>query len=361
MILIICIGVFLLQLLAAIVLVVSKNILWYNPVLEDAKPHLDKLTVLIPFCNELNRIHPLVAYLNKTTVPSNVQLLFIDDHSTDDTAAYLEKHLTAPYECIKNGYAQGKKYALLAGVEKAEHPYILTLDADVVPPKNYLTTVVDFPQADLIILPVKMNGANLISRFGSIEFTFLQTLGFGSSGFGQHSLCNGANLVFSKATFLELQPHRTDYDHPSGDDYFLLQAMRKANKNIRVFSHHFKKQGITVNTPAPESLAGLLAQRRRWLGKVTTGGLTVATVVAGVLLALVQFTFLLCVILLFTNKLYLIPLIVKFGAEYTASFQYIKTNVKRIIALALFQFWYPFFLVQVLFFKKKNLAWRVKA
>jgi glycosyltransferase involved in cell wall biosynthesis len=277
----------------------------------------------------------------------------VDDHSTDGTVKILSDDLKVPFSCIKNADKKGKKYAIRSGVLKAKHEYIITWDADISIPSEYFNAIGLLPKDDLNILPVKMNGKNLLGKLSIVEFTFLETLGFGLAGFGQLVLCYGANLGFSKDAFLAVDKTRKDYDIPSGDDLFLLRAMELNGKLIQASSH----SNVQVISPSASSFKELLQQRQRWFGKMGKL-LKPRSIFPLILLISAQVAFVLGVVLSFVNPLFLLLLLFKFVAELLASWSFVKQSGLHIWVLLIHQFWYPVFCLLLLFPIKKEDRWQ---
>ena len=344
-----CIIVFGLQFLVAMLLQIGKR---KTQVIQEGG-QVSEITVIIPFHNEGKRISKLISSLNSAVFNPSFELIFVDDHSTDGTSKILADELKIPFTCIKNEDKKGKKYAIRSGVLKAKHDYIVTWDADISIPNEYFNAIGRLTKADLNILPIKMNGKNLLGKLSNVEFTFLETLGFGLAGFGQLVLCYGANLGFRKDAFLVVDETRTDYDTPSGDDLFLLRAMELNGKIIRASSH----ENVQVISPAASSFKELLQQRQRWFGKMGKL-LKPRSIFPLALLIAAQVAFVLCVVLSFVNPFFLVLLVIKFAAEMIASWSFVKQNGLHILVLLIHQFWYPVFCLLLFFPIKKEDRWQ---
>ncbi|HLQ77511.1 MAG TPA: dolichyl-phosphate beta-glucosyltransferase [Terriglobia bacterium] len=100
-----------------------------------ARP-VDKLSIVIPAFNEAARIrdslHRIAEYLK--SVPFDTEILVIDDGSTDDTAAIVERLEIRGLRLLRNGTNRGKGYSVRDGVLAATGDYILFTDADLSAP-----------------------------------------------------------------------------------------------------------------------------------------------------------------------------------------------------------------------------------
>lgn len=315
--------------------------------------NIEGVSVIIPFHNEEDRITGLIHSLNQLNLSEKVEFIFVDDYSTDNTQAVLTQKLTIPFKCIQNSTSKGKKRALRCGIEKALHNTVITWDADITVQPDYFEAIFELSQADLHILPVRMVGSNLWGKLASVEFYFLETFSRGFAGMGKALMCNGANLVFSKSTFWQVEEFREDYDIPSGDDLFLLKAVQNHGGII----HFETDRRLTVDTPAPKTIKELMQQRKRWFGKM---GLLFnrGTLAALFLLILVNVAGVLSLIFSFVNPVFLFVFFLKYVAEVIAAFSFVKSKFSHVFLLLAHQVWYPFYALALLLPWQKEKRWR---
>ena len=148
----------------------------------------------------------------------------------------------------------------------AKNEYILTLDADVYFEADFFINVLkQIDDQDCIVLPVRpfAHQNKVIQHLDVLEFKSLQTATFGSLGIGQPFLSNGANLLFKKKTFLEVDGYSGNSQVSSGDDQFLLNKFRKAKKKIT----GVLDSSVMVTTLAESSFLEFFRQRIRWSSK----------------------------------------------------------------------------------------------
>jgi len=349
MMLVILIIFFSIQFLIAVLLNIGENRLKkqvYN------SPEEKKVSILVPFHNEEDRILNLIESLNNSNLNTNIELIFINDYSDDETVRSIEGKLTKKFVIIDNQYAKGKKYAVKSGVEKAAFDFILTLDADVLFSSSYLSKILSIPEADLVILPVKMRARSLVGRLANIEFEFLKRIGNGLASLNQEIICNGANLIFRKSAFLALEEHRKDYDIASGDDLFLLNAMKKHSYKVLTIGD----PSLSVETNSPDSFFGLFKQRKRWFGKMMSlfNGANIAGLL---LLSLTQIAFLFSILYCVESLLFLVPIGIKLIAEAVVIYQLIRKELSLFFVLIIHQFWYPIYALLLFFPWKKEKRW----
>ncbi|MET0298874.1 MAG: glycosyltransferase [Flavitalea sp.] len=237
-----------------------------------------KVSVIISLRNESTNIASLVASLHQQDYPrSNTEIIMIDDHSTDDTYRLLTEHTEPGYfkvlrlsELIDTANANGsfKKLAISKAIENAGGEMIVTTDADCTFGHSWLTELVDCYEtrdAAFIAAPVVFKSKNsFLSVFQNLDFITLQGI-TGASVFRKfHTMCNGANLAYSKKAFQEVNGFE-GIDHiPSGDDMMLMYKIYLRHPdNV----YYLKNPGAIVTTEPAKSWKEFLNQRIRWSSK----------------------------------------------------------------------------------------------
>jgi glycosyltransferase involved in cell wall biosynthesis len=327
--------IFYIQLCVAFLLIYGKRKLRNEQSLNTLKT-----TVVVPYRNEEERILPLLNSINQSIIKhgeSNLQFIFIDDHSSDNTAQFILNNLDASFQIFKLVDTKGKKYAIKKGVEQSIFDRILTLDADVSFDEDYLFEITKTKCINLTILPVEMYGVSRLQKLFSVEFWFLQQLTFGCAGFGKYELCNGANLLFTKETFIESLKLRTDANIPSGDDMFLLNAVKQLEWDICANS----REELVVRTPSAASFKDLFNQRLRWISKTNdTSGL-----IGGLLVLCSNLILLFCILqMVCGNYVYVWPVLLKVLSEWIS----VKPKSKLGILLV-HQLYYPFYILVIIY------------
>ncbi len=251
---------------ASVVIVLHYG--WYRvPKLPNSQ--LPSLSILVPVRNESLHLDALLQDLEKQDYPKDkMEIIVVNDHSTDDTATILANHRSRfSYQWLNlpNGVL-GKKQALEMGVEAAKGAFILATDGDCRVGSAWARTFGQKmgPQVHLLFGPVKILSRSWFERIQALDFSIL--VGYAASlvKFGKPSMSNGANLAYRRATFLEVQGYQGNREIPTGDDEFLLlKIARQYPDGIRFLKH---PQAV-VTTAARPTFASLLQQRKRWLSK----------------------------------------------------------------------------------------------
>jgi hypothetical protein len=172
---------------------------------------------------------------------------------------------------------------------------------------------------------------SLLERLQIAEYAAIQELTMRTAKAGRAVMCSGANLIVRRASWLacesELHP-----EVPSGDDMFLLEAVKKRGMQIAVID---EPEYTAVVRPVTTWRA-FFRQRMRWAGKAPR--YTDRDIIrCGALVATANILQILCPLIL----------LVKFPIEYSL----IRTRQKRehirtdfFIALLL-EVLYPFYML----------------
>ena len=176
---------------------------------------------------------------------------------------------------IQTDAGRGKKHALMQAMPLMESEFVWLCDADIQPPPM----PVSLPDADLIILPLRMESEHIVLRnLLILEYAAIQSLTMLGAEKGHPVLCAGANMIVRRSAWEECVG-AIRQDIPSGDDMFILEEMKRRGKTIVAGPAQ-----LTATCFAPSSIGALLKQRARWAGKapayqdrdiLTAGGWTV--------------------------------------------------------------------------------------
>lgn len=237
------------------------------PEFKASKTSIEPRVTIITACkNEIKYLPYLFQAVNEQTF-RNFEFILVDDGSTDGSYEYAEQvALSFPELKLLRNNGKGKKEAIKTAVLQTENELIITLDADCVPPVEWLNEIVQFyaeNPCDLIICPVNMSSeGSVFQEFQQFEFASLVASGAGAAAIGMPILCNGANLAFRREDWLESM-EELHFEEPGGDDIFLLQSIKKRNGIIRFL----KSERATVVTNPAKTLKSFINQRRRWASK----------------------------------------------------------------------------------------------
>lgn len=320
-----------------------------NYLQEEIKLNLSEITVLIPFRNEEKRITDLLnSFLKSNDLPSKI--LFIDDHSSDNSVAKIKLALAdLPIEILTVPEGEfGKKKALRIGIEAIETPYFLCLDADVAFTENYFEQFEKLSPADLYILPAVLISKRWFEHFFEVDLLLVNALNTGMSGLKRPIIASGANLLVRKQAFDAFDRFETHAHIPSGDDIYLLRDFRNAKAEIRVFT----QPELQVTTETPQSLSEFLHQRLRWIAKTGNVKDHLSTTLAAAQFVLTIAFFSLLVYLCSKSEFLFATIIyaLKVGVDMLLflPFFYRFKRVKAWLILPIYQVLFPFYNLLIL-------------
>jgi dolichol-phosphate mannosyltransferase len=95
-------------------------------------PQIPELSVVVPVCNEAENVEPLAREIHAALATRAYEMIFIDDGSTDDTAAILRrlKAELPALRVLQHSFRSGQSAAVASGVRAARAAWIATLDGD---------------------------------------------------------------------------------------------------------------------------------------------------------------------------------------------------------------------------------------
>lgn len=270
-------------------------------------PHFAFISVVVAARNEAANIGRCLEWLASQDYPaSHFEVILVDDHSEDQTYAIIQefiqsKNLSNFFLIDKSSLAgqTGKKNALSAAISLSRGDFILCSDADCHGHSQWLRTMNNWLQhldPHMLIGPVLLWPAgSLFSRMQILEFSSLSGTTGGAARLGYPLMCNGANLLFKKESFLAVGGYYGNLHLASGDDMFLLQKLFCSGYK-RIF--YLMDPRAIVRTPPVDSLKGFFRQRIRWASKTTAYSDRFSQLVAA-LVASCNILILLAMILLF--------------------------------------------------------------
>jgi glycosyltransferase involved in cell wall biosynthesis len=89
-------------------------------------------SVVVPVCNEAENVEPLAREIDAALNTRSYEMIFIDDGSTDETAAILVKLKGSlpTLRVLRHSFRSGQSAAVATGVRAARAPWVATLDGD---------------------------------------------------------------------------------------------------------------------------------------------------------------------------------------------------------------------------------------
>lgn len=244
------------------------------------QPHgtepITSISVIIPARNEALNIEACIHSILANDYPRyKFEVIVVDDHSEDNTAALVEAFGDRRVRLIRladlldgqrlNAY---KKKALTTGIELSNGELIVTTDADCIVSSQWLSNIATIYQKEnpvMVIGPVDfIKNGRLVEVFQSLDFMTMQGITGAVNRLKLGNMCNGANLAFSKAAFQQVGGY-TGIDHlASGDDFLLMMKLQQAFPGR--LSYLKSTTAIVSTAPQPDWVS-FLNQRIRWASK----------------------------------------------------------------------------------------------
>lgn len=228
------------------------------------------LSVVVPLRNEENNISSIVSsFKNQSLGKDYWEVIFIDDHSSDDTLNalnYYSQQLPNAKIVSLPTFKSGKKMALREGVNNANGLNIVTTDGDCRHSERWLESIITHlrkTKSEFVIAPVSMEGKGIFGKLQEMEFDSIMALTLGMAKVHHPIMCNAANLVFSKNMFNRYAQNNDVL--PSGDDMFLLEGLKRDGCKDKISVLYHKK--AIVYTSAQKSVSDFINQRIRWASK----------------------------------------------------------------------------------------------
>ena len=201
------------------------------------------ISVVVPARNEATNIDACLRSLAAQTYPDDhLEIIVVDDRSTDDTAAQIDKWTRrlpnlSRVSVTHQDYACPKKNALWQGIKHARGVIIFTTDADCRPGPNWIVSTLAHFASDVGMIighaPL-LKSEKALSGMLSLQALIVSTLAAGSAGIGFPLTCSGRNMAYRRTAFDEVNGFNNIGHIIGGDDVLLMrQVAQKSAWKIR--------------------------------------------------------------------------------------------------------------------------------
>jgi len=234
------------------------------------------VSVIVPLRNEEAFVTRTLNALEAQDYKGKWEVICVNDRSTDQTPALLESFaathprfsvvhipLEAPF------LESPKKRALETGFAHAKYEILMTMDADCIPPKCWVTSMASQFVGNISIVqgPKKNTGSrSLVHTYQKLEtlgYTCIEAAGF---SMGTPMVASAAALAYKKDLFFKVGGFGDLVHLSSGDDDMLVHKMVK-EPNVD-FCYNLDPEAVVETAPV-DSWRGLLNQRARWASNST--------------------------------------------------------------------------------------------
>lgn len=232
---------------------------------------LPDLSVIIPFKNESENLGQLLFWLNKQKYPGNIELILVNDNSTDDSVEVVKKNLSCCKNTVKvvnnifnpDAKLTSKQQAIETGIRSAQNAFIVLTDADMCFENDWLFSLAREAAAgaDLVFghTAIKREGFNFFTYFQAFQLEFLFSAALALFHTGLTGSCMGNNLLVSRTAYLSLGG-QSAIGYTIVEDRALF-ALFKKNKKRCVHANPFTAKAFTYPCA---SFPQFFHQMRRW-------------------------------------------------------------------------------------------------
>ena len=231
------------------------------------EPRAVDWTVVIPARNEATRLGTVLDDLASQDLL--VQILVVDDQSTDGTASLAASHQLAQRGQLRvlTADGTGKKSALLTGMASASSPWVVTLDADVQLGPSWAQawhdrlSEVDSNTACVagpVVLSRSPHSPSLWEGVQALDYAAQMGWSVGCLVRDLPGSASGANMAVQVDTCPD-----TRNLGASGDDTLVVQALQRGGHRVEWLAD----PRATVRTAGATSFSEWIQQRMRWAGK----------------------------------------------------------------------------------------------
>ena len=200
------------------------------------------ISIIIAARNEENRITPCLKSLEKVTYPTDkFEIIFIDDHSGDNTAKIIGSYCRnyQNWRLIsldeKSTKLRGKKNALQKGISVAKGEIIFTTDADCIVPPNWLTTMSGYFKSSVSMVlgysPL-IYSDKVYYKLLQFDNLFSAIASAATAKLGYPFTSVGRNLAYRKDTYEDVGGFLSLKKFKSGDDIHLTGKFRHTNNGV---------------------------------------------------------------------------------------------------------------------------------
>jgi cellulose synthase/poly-beta-1,6-N-acetylglucosamine synthase-like glycosyltransferase len=239
-----------------------------------------KVSVIIPARNEAHCIGNILNLLKNQTYPSEfIEIIIVDDDSTDDTYkivnSFSEQNSLLNCKILRisenKSNIKYKKQAVSKAISISEGDLIITTDADCSVGPDWIKCIVTAykkTNAKMLVGMVAYHNDNTVfEKMQHLEFLSLIASGIAAIQSGFPIMCNGANLIYEKKAYHDVNGFYSNDKFASGDDVFLLLKIKKYFGNNSIFA--LTDPRTLVYTQASKTLKDFTNQRLRWASKTS--------------------------------------------------------------------------------------------
>ena len=220
------------------------------------------VSIVIPCYNDAASVQMAIASVFKACPSELVDLIVINDCSTDDSLARI-REMSARYQfrIVDNQENKGKARSLNDTIPTVRHEFVLCLDADTILNRNALSDMLARMKADdrlgAVSSPYRPANRGFLPLMQGVEYSML-LLTQGAHNITSAMALWGGCMMVRKSAFEEVNGFRLDAITEDVDMAFRLNRRKwRVEQSFR-----------PVRSLVPDTLRGWMRQKLRW----TSGG-----------------------------------------------------------------------------------------
>jgi len=235
--------------------------------------NLPGISILVALRNEAHNLNACLNSLLKLDYPKQkLQIVLINDRSSDDTGAIIERaqkeHANILAVQITDAIPglSGKANAIAQGIESATGELMLITDGDCQAPATWAKAHAAYYTEDVglvggfTLLDQKGDKTGWFGKIQSLDWAYLLSIGTGAIGYGKPLSVLGNNFSFRKKAYDEVGGYRK-IGFTIIEDFALMKTLIKHTKwNVR---YPIDRDMLIYSYPTPNLLA-FYHQRKRW-------------------------------------------------------------------------------------------------
>jgi cellulose synthase/poly-beta-1,6-N-acetylglucosamine synthase-like glycosyltransferase len=229
------------------------------------------VSVVVPLRNEERHAPATLAALAKQDYPGSLEILLIDDRSTDQTATIIETQASSdprfrafhiPIEAPT--VPSPKKRALAKGFTEAQGDILMTTDADCLPGPHWVKSLASHfqPQVGIVQGPKRIRGSgHWLHVFQEQEVFGLVSIEAATFALGHPMMASAPSLAYRRSLYQTVGGFQDIEDTVSGDDDLLVRKMVQ----VPGYTVTYAPQAESCVTTEPVNhFWPMVVQRARW-------------------------------------------------------------------------------------------------
>ena len=234
------------------------------------------VTVVVPAHNEERSLPGTLASLSAQRYGGSLDIVVVDDRSTDGTAAVAERFAALDPRIrllrvtVPGRRLSPKVHAVDQGIRGSDGEIIFTTDADCTFDPAWVETMVSYFARDVAMVTGYVHSTTAeepggsVQRFDAVDWLALMLTSRSLARFGWALASSANNQAYRRSAFVAAGGFGASGRAPSGDEDLFVQRIGRLPGWRVVFADD---PAARVRTEPIASLGDLLRQRRRWVSR----------------------------------------------------------------------------------------------